>query len=224
MSDKNINTFYEDLPNNLPDNSSKARQEKKQEVSREGKRAEKVVRGKVKTKKNEIRKWTDVFISEDVGSVGNYILMDVLVPTFKKTLYDIVVNSIDIALFGGRGGSGGGGSRRTISDKVSYRDYNGVSRRDRDERSYNRNTRDHVYEDIVFEARADAKDVLDGMDEIMEAYDFVRVADMYDLAGLTCEHTLNNYGWTDIRSAKIVPVGDGYIIKMPRALPKPNNR
>ena len=57
------------------------------------------------------------------------------------------------------------------------------------------------------------------MDEIMETYDRVRVAVMFDLAGLTCDHTLNNYGWTDIRSAKIVPAADGYRIKMPRALP-----
>lgn len=223
MSDKDITTFYEDLPNNLPDNSSKAREEKKQQVAREGKRADKVVRGKVKTKKNEVRKWTDIFFSEDTANVGNYIVMDVLVPSIKKAIYDIVVNSLDMSLFGGRGGSGGG--RRTISDsKASFRDYNSVSRRDRDERSYSRSSRDHVYEDIVFESRADAKEVLEGMDECMEQYDFVRVADMYDLAGLTCEHTLNNYGWTDIRSAKIVPVGGGYIIRMPRALPKPKDR
>ena len=222
MSDKDITTFYEDLPNNLPDNSSKAREEKKQQLTREGKRADKVVRGKVKTKKNEVRKWRDIFLSDDTANVGNYIVMDVLVPSIKKAIYDIVVNSLDMSLFGGRGGSGGG--RRTIGDRSSSRDYNSISRRDREERSYNRNTRDHVYEDIVFETRADAKEVLEGMDECMEAYDFVRVADMYDLAGLTCEHTLNNYGWTDIRNAKIVPVSDGYIIRMPRALPKPKDR
>lgn len=218
MSDQDISKFYEDLPNNLPDNSSKAREDRKQQQAREGKRVEKVVRGKVKTKKNEVRKWTDIFFSEDTSNVGNYILMDVLIPSVKKAIYDIVVSSLDMSLFGGRGG---GGSRRG-GDKVSYRDYNNISRRE--ERSYGRGGRDRVYEDIVFETRPDAKDVLDSMDEIMETYNFVRVADMYDLAGLTCEHTLNNYGWDDIRSAKIVPVGGGYIIKMPRALPKPNNR
>lgn len=223
MAEVNINTFYEDLPNNLPDNSSKAREEKKQQVAREGKRTDKVVRGKVKTKKNEARRWVDIFFSEDTANVGNYIVMDVLVPSIKKAIYDIVVNSLDMSLFGGRGGGSG---KRTIADKVSFRDYNGVSRRDRDreERSYNRASRDYGYQDIVFETRADAKEVLEGMDECMETYDFVRVADMYDLAGLTCDHTWNNYGWTDIRSAKIVQVSDGYIIKMPRALPKPKDR
>ena len=213
MNNKDISTFYEDLPNNLPDNSTKAREEKKQAATRDGQRVEKVVRGKVKTKKNELRKWTDIFISEDAGSVGNYILMDVLVPTFKKTLYDIVVNSVDIALFGGRGGGG----KRPTADKVSYRDYNGVSRRD--ERSYTRTASGYSYDDIVLETRAEAQTVLERMDEIMEEYQIVRVADLYDLVGVTGEHTDNKYGWTNIRNAEIVRERDGYRIKMPRALP-----
>lgn len=213
MSDKSIETFYEDLPNNLPDNSNKAREDRKQKAAREGQRAEKVVRGKVKTKNNEVRKWTDIFFSDDTANVGNYILMDVLVPSIKKAIYDIVVNSLDMSLFGGRGGKRSG-------DKISYTAYSNSSKRDRDERSYRSySSADRGYQDIIFETRADAKDVLDSMDEIMETYDRVRVADMFDLAGLTCEHTLNNYGWTDIRSAKIVPAADGYRIKMPRALP-----
>ncbi len=214
MAEVNINTFYEDLPNNLPDNSSKARESKKREETqpKEGKKVEKVVRGKVKTKQNGVRKWTDIFFSEDTANVGNYIVMDVLVPSIKKAIYDIVVNSLDMSLFGGRGGGGGG--KRSTHDKISFRDYNGISRRD--ERSYN-TARESGYQDIVYETRADARDVLDSMDEVLETYDAVSVMDMYDLSGLTCDHTLNNYGWDDIRNAKIVPVNGGYIIRMPRA-------
>ena len=57
------------------------------------------------------------------------------------------------------------------------------------------------------------------MDEIMEEYEIVRVADLYDLVGVTGEHTDNKYGWTNIRNAEIERVRDGYRIKMPRALP-----
>ena len=53
----------------------------------------------------------------------------------------------------------------------------------------------------------------------MEEYDLVRVSDMFDLSGVTGSYTDNNYGWTDIRSAEIQRVRDGYVIKMPRALP-----
>lgn len=208
MSD--IANIYE----NLPDNSNKAKAEKKQLNALEGKRAEKVVRGTVKTKKNNTRKLADIFIAEDAGNIKEYILMDVLAPGIKKVFYEIVTTSLDMFLFGGRGG------RRPTADKISYKnDYNSVSRRD--DRSYGRTrtTSGYSYDDIILETRGEAEAVLSRMDEIMEEYDVVRVADLYDLVGVTGEHTDNKYGWTNIRNAEIERVRDGYRIKMPRALP-----
>lgn len=202
------------LYDNLPDNSHKARDEKKASAQEE-KRVEKVVHGKVKTKKNNKRKLADLFISEDAGNVKNYIFLDVIVPAVKKAIYDLVVGALDMSLYGGRGGSG----KRSTADRVSYRDYNSVSRRDT--RSYEsaRTTSGYSYDDIVLETRGEAEAVLSRMDEIMEEYEIVRVADLYDLVGITGEHTDNKYGWTNIRNAKIVMVRDGWKIEMPRALP-----
>ena len=202
------------LYDNLPDNSHKARDEKKASATEE-KRVEKVVRGKVKTQKNNKRKLADLFISEDAGNVKNYIFLDVIIPAVKKAIYDLVVGTLDMSLYGGRGGGG----RRSTADKVSYRDYNSVSRRDT--RSYEsaRTTSGYSYDDIVLETRGEAEAVLSRMDEIMEEYEIVRVADLYDLVGITGEHTDNKYGWTNIRNAKIVRVRDGWKIEMPRALP-----
>ena len=202
------------LYDNLPDNSHKARDEKKASVQEE-KRVEKVVRGKVKTQKNNKRKLADLFISEDAGNIKNYIFLDVIIPAVKKAIYDLVVGALDMSLYGGRGGGG----RRSTADKVSYRDYNSVSRRDT--RSYEsaRTTSGYSYDDIVLETRGEAEAVLSRMDEIMEEYEIVRVADLYDLVGITGEHTDNKYGWTNIRNAKIVRVRDGWKIEMPRALP-----
>ena len=206
MGEPNVSAVYD----NLPDNSHKSRNDAKQKQAMEEKRAEKIVRGKVKTKKNDMRKLTDMFISEDAANVKSYILMDVLVPAIKKAIYDIVVNSLDMSLFGGRGG------KRHTADKVSYRDYNGVSRRD-DRAS--RTTSGYSYDDIILETRGEAEAVLARMDEIMEEYEIVRVADLYDLVGVTGQHTDNKYGWTNIRNAEVERVRDGYRIKMPRALP-----
>ena len=209
MGETNVSAIYD----NLPDNSHKGRNDAKQKQAMEGKRAEKIVRGKVKTKKNDMRKLTDIFISEDAANVKSYILMDVLVPAIKKAIYDIVVNSLDMSLFGGRGG------RRSTADKVSYRDYNGVSRRDDRGYSSSRTTSGYSYDDIILETRGEAEAVLARMDEIMEEYEIVRVADLYDLVGVTGQHTDNKYGWTNIRNAEVERVRDGYRIKMPRALP-----
>ena len=202
------------LYENLPDNSHKARSEVKQKAT-DGKRVEKIVRGKVRVKKNEARRFADVFLAEDISNVKDYIIYDVLAPIIKKGFYDLIVNSLDITLFGGRGQNG----KRSTADKVSYRDYNSMSRRDdRDGRS--RTTSGYSYDDIILETRGEAEAVLSRLDEIMEEYQIVRVADLYDLVGVTGEHTDNKYGWTNIRNAEIERVRDGgYRIKMPRALP-----
>lgn len=208
MDEPDVTKLYD----NLPDNSHKSRNEKKE--IQEEKRAEKVVHGKVKTRENNMRKLTDVFISEDVANVKNYILFDVVIPSVKKAIYDLIVGALDISLYGGRGGG-----KRPTADKVSYTDYNDVSRRDN--RSYDRTRTNsgYSYDDIVLETRGEAEAVLSRMDEIMDEYNIVRVADLYDLVGVTGNFTDNNYGWTNIRNAKIVRVHDGYKIDMPRALP-----
>lgn len=205
MGEPDVSKLYD----NLPDNSHKSRTEKKEAT--EEKRVEKVVHGKVKTKENGVRKLTDIFISEDVSNVKNYILMDVIVPAVKKAIYDLVVGTLDMSLYGGRGSNG----KRPTADRVSYRDYNSVSRMD----DRPRTTSGYSYDDIVLETRGEAEAVLSRMDEVMETYGIVRVADLYDLVGITGDYTNNNYGWTNIRNAKIERVRDGYKIVMPRALP-----
>lgn len=211
MADEtDITKLYE----NLPDNSHKGRAEKAEKKALpEGKRAEKVVHGKVKTKKNEVRKWTDMFISEDARNVKGYILMDVIVPSIKKAVYDLIVGTLDMSLYGGHGGG-----KRPTSDKVSYRtDYSDISRRNERRLNDSRDSAVYNYDDIVVETRAEAETVLIRMDEIMAEYGTVRVADLYDLVGATGNYTDNNYGWTDIQNARVVRVPDGYKIKMPRA-------
>ena len=211
MAETDMTTLYD----NLPDNSHTNRDTKKELQKVEGKRAEKVIKGKAKVKKNEVRKLTDVFISEDVSNVKSYILMDVIVPAVKKAIYDLVVGTLDMSLYGGRGVNG----KRPTADKVSYRDYNSVSRRDDRTYNTNRTASGYSYDDIIVDTRGEAESVLARMDEIMEEYESVRVADLYDLVGVTGQYTDNDYGWTNIRNAEVVRVRDGYKIKMPRAIP-----
>ena len=61
------------------------------------------------------------------------------------------------------------------------------------------------------------------MNELIDTYGMVSVADFYDLVGLQCNYTDNKYGWTDIRNASVVRVrdndGNGYLIKLPKIQP-----
>ena len=177
---------------------------------------EKVASGRVR-KKNEISKLAKVFISEDVGNVKNYVLMDVLVPAIKKAISDIVTNGVDIILYGGNGR----GSNRSKSDSVSYRNYYDRNRDDRRESrpsSANRFT----YDEIDFPTRGEAESILVRMEEIIDRYDgYVTVGEFYDLADVTNHNYMNRkYGWKNLSSAEIVRTYEGrYIIKLPRATP-----
>lgn len=178
----------------------------------ESKGLEKVINGTAKTKKkNEVQKFADVFISEDVNNVKSYILMDVLVPAIKKAISDIVINGIDMILYGETGNT-----KRNSSTKPSYHNYYDYNNSNR------ATTRRTVYsfDSIVMDNRADAEEVLDSMLATIDKYGIVSVADMYDLVGITGNYTDNKYGWTDLRSAKIERDRDGgYTISLPRALP-----
>lgn len=184
-------------------------------ASTDDKKIEKIVKGKVRTKpKSGISKISEVFISEDAANVKSYIVMDVLVPAVKKAISDIVRDGIDMILYGesrGRKGS-------STSSYVSYRDY---SRRD-DDRFRDRDSRTrsgYNHDDIILESRGEAEEVLTRMDELIETYGVVSVADLYDLIGKSCEYTDNKYGWTNIRNAEPIRVRDGYMLKLPKALP-----
>lgn len=173
---------------------------------------QKVVKGTVKTKPNEVRKLTNVFISEDAAKVKSYIVMDVLVPAIKKAISDIVRNGIDMILYGETGRD----SKKSNGDYVSYRNYS--------ETVNNRNS--HVsrggfsYDDLYFDFRGDAERVLMQMRDAINTYGIVSIGAMYDLAGIASDNYMNHkYGWMNLNNAEIVATSRGYLIKLPKAMP-----
>lgn len=204
--------------NNLPANSHRSKEIKKEE-NVEKKKIDKVVTGKVKTrKKTKASKFTDAFVSENSGGVMEHTVMDILVPAIKNTVLDIVWDGINIMFFGDTKPKGNrGGNNRPNSSYVSYRSYSDNSRRD--DRSY---TRRSVYEfdDILLESRGEAEDVLDSLDAIIDDYGSATVADLYELVGITGNYTDNNYGWKNLRNADIIRVhGGDYMIRFPKVVP-----
>ena len=189
----------------------------KREVSLGDKeKVQKVVPGAVKTKKkNEFRKFTDIFIAEDAKNVKSYVFMDVIVPAIKKAIADVVTDGISMLLFG----TSKRGEKSSAASKVSYRSY--YDRRDDDRRttSSTRTRNAYDYDDIILESRGEAEDVLSRMDELIETYGVVSVADLYDLVGISGNYTDNKYGWSNIRNAEPVRVQDGYMLKLPKVLP-----
>lgn len=197
-------------------NSYRSKEEQKAS-SDERVKLDKIVQGAVKTKKkNEIRKFKEVFISEDVHNVKNYIFMDVLVPAIKDAIEDIITNGIRMIL---RGESG---SRKTSSgaSKVSYRSYYDDRRDDRRYSSSSTRAKTaYSYDDIILESRGEAEEVLERLGEIIDTYQMATVADLFDLVGISGSYTDQKYGWTNVRNAKVIRVREGYVLDLPKALP-----
>ena len=178
------------------------------------KRTEEIVMGPVKRKKkSKIGKFADEFISEDAKNVKSYVFGEVLIPAIKKGISDIVVDGINIILYG----ESRKNDRRGIANSVSYTKYYD----NRPSRPINRmpERNGYSYDDIILGSRGEAEDVLTRLDELIDRYGVVRVADLYDLVGVTGNYTDNYYGWNDIRTADYIRVKDGYMIRMPRAVP-----
>lgn len=177
------------------------------------KKIEKVVSGMVRAKKKSgIQKFADIFLPGDVGDIKTYIRETVIIPAIKKVISD----TMDMLLYGESGSPRKAGS----ASKVSYRSY---YEKNRDSRDVVRTTRvaGLDYDNIIFETRGDAEAVLDAMYDILSEFQTVSVADLYDLADMppTNNYMLNRYGWADLTGAGVVHIRDGYILKLPRAVP-----
>ena len=199
-------------------NSHKYKEEQKaKELQVKKKELKPVTIGQTKKRKNEIRKFTDIFFADDWASVKSYIKDDILIPAAKKALYDVVEGSLSMSLFGGRGG---GSSRKSSVDRVSYRDYSTGSRREERKVDTNRSRNVLDYDDIVFISKGDAELVLSTLIDAIDEYGAVSVADFYELCREpNIPHTANNYGWNNLSTACVERIRDGYVIRLPKVRP-----
>ena len=183
----------------------------------ERKKVDKVISGTAKRKSDPTRKFTNLFAPGDMSSIKEYIVMDIVVPAVKKMVSEVVRNGVDMLMWGE---SGRGKNYSGNADKVSYRSYYGSNDNSRNNSSTSRTRSVFDYDNISIPTRQEAEEVIRQMDAIIEVYGMVSVADLYDLCGITDHNYMNaKYGWLNIRTAEAVRVRDGYVLKLPRALP-----
>lgn len=189
---------------NYKPNSDKYREGQQKDSE---KKVEKVITGVAKAKKkSEVRRFADSFLAD--------IWSDVMVPAIKK----IITESIDTMLYGQPRRSSNITSSTASYNSNNYWKASNSGGNNQNHGNY-RSGGSYNYNDIVVESRGEAEDVLSRMDDLIATYGVVSVADLYDLVGITGKYTDNKYGWSDIKSANVVRVGDGYLLKLPKALP-----
>lgn len=173
------------------------------------KKIEKVIEGSVKTSKMPLRtKLAQTFLADDAEDVKGYIFFDVIVPEIKNTILDASHKALEMLFFG----SVSSGRKGDAYVKYNRSSLNSSSTK-RTEVSKPKDFREFTYD-----TRSDAEEVLINMQDLIDEYGFVSIADLYDLCGLTGNWTDNKYGWADLRGAKVsMKRGGGYVINFPRA-------
>ena len=191
------------------------------------KEIEKVVTTEVVIKKKSIgSKFREVFIAADIRSVQQYLLYDVLIPAVRNTIVDATTKGIQRVMYGEsavRRRDFGPGPRVTTYNRpvdrgfqspIDARSYSGRTPPDRDPRPQR-----HDREDPVLSSREEAALVLERMNDIIDTYEAVSVADFHELLGLPSNHVDNKWGWIYLGDVQIQQIREGYLINLPSAEP-----
>lgn len=182
----------------------------------EEKKIEKVIKGTAKAKK---KSKLESFVADDIANVKNYVISDVLLPTLKKALSEVVSNGLDMLLFGevqDRRRRGSSSTRSVVSyDRYYDRDKDKDRGRQRDT---SRSRMGYDYDDVIVNSRVEADDVLGILDDVIDKFGSASVGDLYDAVGMVGNYTDYKYGWTDLSTARVESVRDGFLIRTPRAV------
>lgn len=177
--------------------------------AKEKKTIEPVAKARIK-RESTARKVVGEIIREDARSVGETVLWDVIIPTVKNLISDTVTRGIESMLYGG--------DSRPRS-RNSYSDYSGYSRpkgnRDRPTERRDRRSARHAEperNEIIFDSRSDANDVIDRMSDLIDQYGQASLADLNALIGASSNFIDDNWGWTDMGSFDVRQVRDGFML------------
>ncbi len=200
MAKSNLPTIYETKPDTPKE-----------------KKVEKVIDGdEFVTRKRPLgKKIGDIFLNGDIEDVKSYLINDVLIPSIKETIFDLVNKGLDMLLFNDTRATRT--SSKTNQTYISYNNYSNKDRRQSTERSHSR--REPVRgedEELIFKDRGPAEMVLEKMYAIFEEYHIVTKADLNDMLNRTGNFTDNNWGWTDLSGASVERVRGGYLLSLPK--------
>lgn len=172
----------------------------------------------VQTKKKPwYRRAADTFMAEDANSIGSFIVRDIVVPTIRDTIYDIITGGLSMAMYGStKARSKNRPNSPTSGSYISYGSYsNGSSSRQQPTRQADRINVD----DLIFGMADEAHQVIDALCDRLERYGTVTVQDLYDLIGISAPRTAMYWGWNDLSEARVRKIRDGWLIELPRPQP-----
>lgn len=208
----------------FPSNSQNVvKKPEKQEKATDDKKIEKVVTGEVVQRKKPLgKRMAETFIGGDAHSVGQYVVMDVLIPAAKDTIADAVSQGIERMLFGEVRSTSRRTGAKPSNGHVSYNRYSGGGHpalKREEPKISSRARANHDFDEIILATRPEAEAVIDRLFDLISRYEAATVADLYDLLGITGNYTDDKWGWTDLRGAGALRIRNGYLLDLPKPEP-----
>lgn len=178
-----------------------------------------VISGNAIERKEPLRKkFLQAYAGESAQNVGQYLLMDVIVPGTKNIISDLVTQGINRLLYGTSRQSPN--VRSTVGGGTSYaRLFNGGTSTQQSQQSQpvvRQAQPAHGLGEIILQSRSDAEAVIDSLRELIEQYGNAKVTNLYALVGITSDFTNQSYGWTNLSRAGVIQVREGYLLDLPQ--------
>lgn len=190
----------------------------------EDKRIERIVTSEVTRRKTPLsRRLSQNLIGGDAQSVWGYVFGEVLIPAARDMVADAVSGGVERMIFGDSSPAARRGGRSRYGNTpghTPYNRYSSPSRRDEPRRELSRRGRaNHSFEEIVIATRAEATEVLDRLDDLIDKYDSAAVSDLYEMVGISGNFADEKWGWTDLRAASVSRARGGYLLNLPKPEP-----
>lgn len=196
----------------LPGNTDKAK---------EGASPEKKVVAKAKVqKKSAIKEALRTFFAQDLPEIAEHLIIDVAIPAAKNAITDMVTQGIQQLLYGEVDPR-----RRQSSGYTSYSSSSRVNRGTgyyesrRTERREQRQPKPTNVEDLVFDTRGDAVDVVEFIAEQIDEYGQISVAELMSSVGIQPRYTDERWGWTTTDAFEIRQIREGWLVSADRPEP-----
>jgi len=208
------------MDSEFPPNSVRAKKESEAETP-EDKKVESVVKGEVKRRKKPLgKRFHETFLGGDARGTAQYVMFSVLIPAAKDMIVEAGAKGIERLVYGE---STRRGFHRSALQQ-GHIAYNRMAQQASDRppaAQISRGARArHDFDEIIFQNRGEAEEVLDRMFDLLSRYDSVSVADFYELAGVQSAHTDQKWGWTDLRGSNFSRTRQGgFLLDLPE--PKP---
>lgn len=168
-------------------------------------------------KKGPLRKFRDLFIEADLRTVAHHITTMVLIPAAKDMLFDSLSKGGERLFYGeaaSRRRSVGMGPRVTYNNPIN-RGFDPRDPRLAPPQRPGAGTSRHGRDDFIISTKEEADLVLERMNDVVDQYEIISLADLNDMLGQATSHTDYKWGWSNLRGASVRQIREGYLLDLP---------